>query len=314
VFAVTIVEGSLVWKEHPDPEPGAGDLLVAVRAAGINAADLMQRRGLYPAPPGAPVDIPGLEFAGEVVAAGAGTSRFGVGDRVMAITGGGGQGQLVVVPETIALPVPDAVGWDRAGGFPEAYSTAYDALFTQARLGAGERVLISGAAGGVGTAAVQLAHAAGAEVLASVRNPERRAEVAGLGADLVVDPDEVAAHAPYDVSLELIGGANVATTLPLMAVGGRTVVIGVGAGARIELNLLALMASRSTIGGSMLRARTVDEKSAVARLVEEHAVPLLASKVVDVQVAERFPMARAEEAYERFASGGKFGKLILVEE
>ena len=314
MFAVTIVEGSLVWKEHPDPEPGAGDLLVAVRAAGINAADLMQRRGLYPAPPGAPVDIPGLEFAGEVVAAGAGTSRFGVGDRVMAITGGGGQGQLVVVPETIALPVPDAVGWDRAGGFPEAYSTAYDALFTQARLGAGERVLISGAAGGVGTAAVQLAHAAGAEVLASVRNPERRAEVAGLGADLVVDPDEVAAHAPYDVSLELIGGANVATTLPLMAVGGRTVVIGVGAGARIELNLLALMASRSTIGGSMLRARTVDEKSAVARLVEEHAVPLLASKVVDVQVAERFPMARAEEAYERFASGGKFGKLILVEE
>ena len=314
MFAVTIVEGSLVWKEHPDPRPGPGDLLVAVRAAGINAADLMQRRGLYPAPPGAPADIPGLEFAGEVVGVGPDTSRFSTGDRVMAISGGGGQGQLVVVPETIALPVPDAVGWDRAGAFPEAFSTAYDALFSQAGLAAGDRVLISGAAGGVGTAAVQLAHAAGARVVATVRNPDRRDEVARLGADQVIDPGSVGEHGPYDVSLELVGGPNVATTVPLMAVGGRTVVIGVGAGAKIELNLLALMASRSTIGGSMLRARTVEEKSAVARLVEAHAVPLLADGVVDVPVAERFPLARAEEAYERFAGGGKFGKIVLVAE
>jgi NADPH:quinone reductase len=314
MFAVTIVEGSLVWKEHPDPVPGPGDLLVAVRAAGINAADLMQRRGLYPAPPGAPADIPGLEFAGEVVAVGADTTRFALGDRVMAITGGGGQGQRVVVPETVALPVPDAVGWDRAGGFPEAFSTAYDALFAQAHLGAGERVLISGAAGGVGTAAVQLAHAVGAHVVASVRADGRRADVAALGADRVVDPGEVAEHGPYDVSLELVGGPNVATTLPLMAVGGRTVVIGVGAGAKVELNLLALMASRSTIGGSMLRARTVEEKSAVARAVEEHAVSLLAAGTVTVPVAERIPMSRADEAYERFAAGGKFGKIVLVDE
>ncbi len=314
MFAVTIVEGSLVWQEHPDPEPGPGDLLVAVRAAGINAADLMQRRGLYPAPPGAPADIPGLELAGEVVAVGADTRRFAVGDRVMAITGGGGQGQLVVVPETVALPIPDAVGWDRAGGFPEAFSTAYDALFTQARLAAGDRVLISGAAGGVGTAAVQLAHAVGAHVVASVRSEARRADVTALGADRVVDPDGVGEHGPYDVSLELVGGPNVAATLPLMAVGGRTVVIGVGAGAKVELNLLALMASRSTIGGSMLRARTVEEKSAVARAVEEHAVSLLAAGTVTVPVAERIPMAEAETAYERFAAGGKFGKIVLVEE
>ena len=217
-----------------------------------------------------------------MVATGSGTSRFGVGDRVMAITGGGGQGQLVVVPEAIALPVPDVVGWDRAGGFAEAYSTAYDALFTQAHLARGDRVLISGAAGGVGTAAVQLAHATGAGCVASVRNPERRAEVARLGADRVVDPDQVAEHAPYDVSLELVGGPNVAGILPLMAVGGRTVVIGVGAGAKIELNLLALMASRSTIGGSMLRARTVEEKAGGGPGVEDHVVSLLARGVIDV--------------------------------
>jgi NADPH2:quinone reductase len=314
MYAVTIVDGALVWQEHPDPVPGPGDLLVSVAAAGINAADLMQRGGLYPAPPGAPADIPGLEFAGRVVAVGADTKRHAVGDRVMAITGGGGQGQLVVVPESIALPVPEGVEWDRAGGFPEAFSTAYDALFTQAHLGAGDRVLISGAAGGVGTAAVQLAHARGAHVVASVRSAERRAEVAGLGADEVVDPSEVADHGPYDVSLELVGGSNVAASVPLMAMGGRVVVIGVGAGARVELNLLALMANRTTIGGSMLRSRTVDEKSAVSRAVEEHALPLLADGTVTVPVAERIPMARAEEAYERFVAGGKFGKIVLVHE
>jgi NADPH:quinone reductase-like Zn-dependent oxidoreductase len=314
MLAVTIVEGALEWREHPDPAPGPGELLVAVRAAGINAADLMQRGGLYPAPPGAPADIPGLEFAGEVAAVGAGVRRHRVGDRVMAITGGGGQGQLVVVPETVALRVPDQVDWDQAGGFPEAFSTAYDALFTQARLRAGERVLISGAAGGVGTAGVQLAHRSGAHVVASVRSEERWGDVARLGADRVVDPTGVAEHGPYDVSLELVGGPTVAATVPLLKVGGRIVVIGVGAGAKVELNLLALMASRSTIGGSMLRARTVEEKSAVASGVEEHVVPLLVDRSVTVPVAERFPMAGAAEAYERFEAGGKFGKFILINE
>jgi NADPH:quinone reductase-like Zn-dependent oxidoreductase len=206
------------------------------------------------------------------------------------------------------------VGWDQAGGFPEAFSTAYDALVTQGRLGVGDRVLISGAAGGVGTAAVQLARRAGAHVVASVRSEERRPDVVRLGADAVIDPAEIAEHAPYDVSLELVGGANVAAVVPLMSVGGRMVVIGVGAGAKVELNLLALMASRSTIGGSMLRARTVEEKATVARAVGEHAVPLLAEGKVTVPVADRLPMSRADEAYERFAAGGKFGKIILVNE
>ena len=310
--AVTVVDEDLRWNEHPDPEPGEGEVLVSVRAAGINGADLMQRRGLYPAPPGWPPDIPGLEFAGEVVALGPGTGSSAVGDRVMAIAGGGAQAELITVPESALLPVPDGLPWEVAGGFPEAFSTAYDALFTQAGLRGGERVLVSGAAGGVGTAAVQLAHAAGAHVVASVRSPELRARVAGLGADLVVAPDEAADHGPYDVSLELVGAPGVAAVLPSLATGARVVVIGVGAGAKVELNLLALMGRRATVGGSMLRSRTTEEKAAVARAVEQHAVPLLADGTVVVPVAERVPMERAGDGYERFAAGGKFGKIVLV--
>ncbi len=312
MHAVTIVEGRLEWLEHPDPRPGPGEILVSVEAAGINAADLLQRQGLYPAPPGSPADIPGMEFAGEVAALGPGTSRLSAGDRVMSITGGGGQAQLAVVPETMAMPVPDEVPWDQAGGFPEAFCTAYDALFTQAHLGRGERVLISGAAGGVGTAAVQLAHAAGAHVVASVRTVSRHPEVKGLGADEVIEPHEVSGHGPYDVSLELVGAAGVAAALPLLAVGGRVVVIGVGSGAKVELNLLSLMGRRATIGGSTLRARTVDEKSEVAHAVEGHVVTLLKQGEVTVPVAERFEMAHASEAYEQFASGGKLGKIVLL--
>ncbi|HEY7915623.1 MAG TPA: zinc-binding dehydrogenase [Acidimicrobiales bacterium] len=312
MHAVTLVDGDLRWIEHPDPQPGPGEVLVSVAAAGINAADLLQRRGLYPAPAGWPSDIPGMEFAGEVVGTGGGTGRFSTGDRVMGIAGGGGQAELLVVPEATLLPVPDRIPWDQAGGFPEAFCTAHDALFTQAGLQAGERVLVSGAAGGVGTAAVQLAHAAGAHVVASVRSEAKHEAVAGLGADEVIEPDEVGGHGPYDVSLELVGAPGVAAVLPSLAKGGRIVVIGVGAGARVELDLLALMGRRATIGGSTLRARTVEEKAAVTRAVEEHAVPLLARGEVVVPVADRVPMARATEAYERFASGGKLGKIVLV--
>ncbi len=310
--AVTLVDGDLRWNEHPDPEPDQGEVLVSVRAAGINGADLMQRRGLYPAPPGWPPDIPGLEFAGEVVALGPGTGRAALGDRVMAIAGGGAQAELIALPESALLPVPDGVPWEVAGGFPEAFSTAYDALFTQAGLVGGDRVLVSGAAGGVGTAAVQLAHAAGAYVVASVRSPELRPRVAGLGADLVIAPDEAPDHGPYDVSLELVGAPGVAAVLASLAIGARVVVIGVGAGANVELNLLALMGRRATVGGSMLRSRTTEEKAAVARAVEQHAVGLLAEGTVMVPVADRVPMDRAEAGYERFAAGGKLGKIVLV--
>src|SRR3954451_19114669 len=163
VKAVTVRDGELSVEDHPDPEAGSGELLIRVHAAGLNGADMMQRRGLYPAPPGSPQDIPGLELAGEVVGLGPGARRFKEGDRVMAVVGGGGQAELATVHERAAMPVPDGLGWAEAGGVPEVFTTAHDAVFTQAGLKMGERLLVHGAAGGVGTAAVQLGVAAGAQ-------------------------------------------------------------------------------------------------------------------------------------------------------
>lgn len=310
--AVTIVDEDLRWIEHPDPVPGPGQVVVAVRAAGLNGADLLQRRGLYPAPPGWPQDIPGMEFSGTVLAQGPGATRFAPGARVMGICGGGGQAEQVVVPESILLTVPDGIDLVPAGGFPEVFCTAQDALFSQARLCEGERVLVSGAAGGVGTAAVQLAAVAGAEVVASVRNGDHHDRVRALGASEVVLPDDIGAHGPYDVSLELVGASGVEAVLPHLATGARVVVIGVGAGARAQVNLLSLMGSRATIGGSTLRARTDEEKAEVAWLVESRAVHLLGTGAVEVPVAATYPMTEAAAAYERFGAGGKLGKIILV--
>src|SRR5688572_25856325 len=257
--AVTIDDGRLEWREHPDPQPGDHDLLVKVRAAGLNGADMMQRRGFYPAPPGSPADIPGLELAGEVVAVGPGVTRFVAGDRVMSLVGGGAQATLALVHERVAMPVPAGLEWPEAGGFPETFVTAHDALFTQCGLSMGERVCIHGAAGGVGTAAVQLAAAAGAWVTATVRNDSLRDAVAELGSSAgwteVVAPEDFVAHGPFDVVLELIGAPNLADDVRALALGGRVAVIGVGAGATAELNLLALMQKRARIHGSTLRAR-----------------------------------------------------------
>lgn len=310
--AVTIIDGDLRWEEHPDPVAGPGEVVVSVAAAGINSADLLQRKGFYPAPTGSPADIPGLEFSGTVLANGADAMRFSVGDRVMAICGGGGQAEQVVVPESHLLTVPAGIDLEHAGGFPEAFSTAQDALFTQADLSEGHTVLISGAAGGVGTAAVQLAAVAGARVVATVRNLDHHDAVRAMGAAVVIVPDDVADHGPYDVSLELVGAPGVEAVLPHLSTGARIVVIGVGAGAKAQVNLLAVMGARATIGGSTLRARSTEEKAEVAWLVESRAVHLLGTGAVTVPVAATFPMADVTAAYGRFAAGGKFGKIILV--
>lgn len=311
--AVTIDDGTLVWAERRDPEPGDGELLVRVRAAGINGADLHQRAGFYPAPPGSPEDIPGLEFAGEVAAVGPGVRRFAEGDRVMAVVGGGGQAEYALVHERHALPVPENLSWPEAGGFPEVFTTAHDALFTQGELEMGERLLVHGAAGGVGTAAVQLGVASGAKVTGTVRDDRLRSEVWGLGAE-GIPPDDFPEGGPYDVILELVGAPNLQGNLEAIATGGRICVIGVGAGASGELNLLALMGKRALIRGSTLRARSLEEKAAAARLVERHVLPLLEAGRVHVPIHETFPLAEAEAAYERFAAGGKFGKIVLVAE
>ncbi|MCW2950888.1 MAG: quinone oxidoreductase, family [Conexibacter sp.] len=309
--AATIRDGQILVEEHPDPVPGTGELLVRVRAAGLNGADMMQKRGYYPAPPGAPQDIPGLELAGEVVARGPAATRFAEGDRVMSIVGGGGQAELAVVHERLLMPVPDTLDWPAAGGFPEVFTTAHDALFTQAQLGSGERLLVHGGAGGVGTAGIQLGRAVGARVTATVRNPASRDAVAELGAT-VVAPESFAEQGPFDVILELVGAPNLGPDLDALAMMGRIAVIGIGAGAKGELNLGKLVGKRGRIHGSMLRARPLEEKALTARLVERHVLPLVASGAVRVPIAKTFPLADAAAAYEYFAAGGKVGKVVLL--
>ena len=309
--AVTIRDGELEIEEHPDPVPGSGEAVVAVRAAGLNGADMLQRKGLYPAPPGAPQDIPGLELAGEIAALGPGAERFSEGDRVMAIVAGGGQAELAVVHERVLMPVPDNLSWAEAGGTPEVFLTAHDAVFTQAGLRPGEHLLVHGGAGGVGTAAVQLARSAGASVTATVRREELRPEVQKLGAE-AIDPEGFSDHGPFDVILELVGAPNLAENVKALATGGRIVVIGIGAGAKAELNLGALMGARATVRGSTLRARPLEEKAIASRLVEKEVLPLLADGRVRVPVAATYPLADVGAAYEHFTAGGKLGKIVLT--
>jgi NADPH:quinone reductase len=309
--AATIRDDKLIVEEHPDPEPGAGEVLVRVRAAGLNGADQMQVRGRYPAPLGAPQDIPGLELAGEVAEVGLGANRFTPGDRVMSIVAGGGQAELAVVHERILMPVPDNLSWTEAGGVPETFTTAHDAVFSQAGLRMGERLLVHGAAGGVGTAALQLGLAAGAEVVASVRNPDLRDQVAELGAS-VIAPEECGEHGPYDVVLELVGAPNLADNVNALNLWGRVVVIGIAAGAKGELNLAALMGKRGRVMASTLRPRPLEEKAATARAMERSVLPLLAGGRVKVLVAETYPLQQAADAYDHFAGGGKLGKIVLL--
>jgi NADPH2:quinone reductase len=294
--AVVIEEGKVAAAERPDPVPGTGAVLVRVHAAGINNADLLQAAGKYPPPPGVPEEIPGLEAAGEVV---------GTGERVMALLPGAGQAELVAVDERHVLPVPDGVDWPAAGGFMEAFATAHDALFTQAEIRPGERLLVNGAAGGVGTAAVQLALAAGAEVTGTARREESRERVRGLGAATEPEGD-------YDVILELVGGELLAGDVEQLAPHGRLVVIGTGAGARAQVDFHLVMRKRLRLMGSTLRARSAEEKALVVARLEEDALPLLAAGRIAVHVQQAFPLEQAQAAYEAFAAGGKFGKLVLV--
>jgi putative PIG3 family NAD(P)H quinone oxidoreductase len=309
--AATIADGSIAVREHPDPRPQAGEVLVRVRAAGLNGADMLQLRGRYPAPPGAPADIPGLELAGEVVQCGDGAARFEPGDRVMAVVAGGGQAELAVVHERLAMPIPDELDWEAAGGVPEVFTTAHDALFTQAGMTVGERLLVHGGAGGVGMAAVQLGQMAGARVTTTIRDPAARERIGALGVR-AVEPDGFSALGPFDVILELVGAPNWPANLDALAERGRIAVIGVGAGAKVELDLQRLMVRRGRIHGSTLRARSLEEKAAAARLVEKMVLPGFASGDLSVFVAATYPLAEVAAAYERFRAGAKLGKVVLT--
>ncbi len=315
--AVTIEDRKLAIRQHPDPVPGTGELLVRVRAAGLNGADIHQVAGHYPAPPGSPRDIPGLELAGEVAEVGPGVTRFELGDRVMALVGGGAQAELALVHERVAMPVPEAMSWAEAGGFPEVFITAHDALFTQCGLAMGERVLVHGAAGGVGTAAVQMAAVAGARATATVRDREHHRAVAELGAERVLTPDELddlQAEGRFDVILELVGAPNFPRNFELLATGGRISIIGTGAGTRTELDLRVLMGRRARLFGSTLRSRPFEQKADAARRVEAQVLPAVAAGRIRVPITATYPLDAAEQAYERFKAGRKLGKIVLLSE
>ena len=275
--AATIRDGQIEVVEHPDPEPQDGQLLVRVKAAGLNGADMMQLAGHYPGAAGrARRTSRASSSPARSSPAGAGAGRFEPGDRVMAIVAGGGQAELAVVHERTAMPVPEELDWTAAGGVPEVFTTAHDALFTQAGLTVGERLLVHGAAGGVGMAAVQLGVMAGARVTATVRNEHARDQIAALGVN-AIEPEAFVDEGEYDVILELVGAPNLSGNLDALAIGGRICIIGVGAGAKTEINLRKLMGKRGRIHGSTLRNRPIEEKAIAARLMEKMVLPGFAS-------------------------------------
>ena len=304
----------------PDPELPPSHVRVRVRWAGLNRADLLQRLGLYPAPPGAPRDIPGLEYAGEVVELGAGVTRLAIGDRVLGVVGGGAYAEQVVVHEREAARVPASVDLRAAGAVPEAFATAWDALVARGGLVPGERVLVHAVGSGVGTAVVQLARALGCHVTGTSRTASKLESARALGlsegvlsADVAAMRAELGRIAPtgHDVIVDLVGGAMVAEDVQLAATRGRVVVVGLTAGPRAEIDLGRLLSRRITVVGTVLRARPIEEKIAVARELERTIVPWLAEGRIHGVVDRTFPLAEAAEAHRLLASNDTFGKVLL---
>jgi len=312
-------------REVPTPEPGPGQIRVRVRAVGVNRADLLQRRGHYPAPPGVPPGIPGLEYAGEVDDVASDVTRWRPGDRVMGIVGGGAYAEAVVVDEREALAIPAGVTFEEAAAIPEAFLTAHDALFTQLGVGAGESVLIHAVGSGVGLAALQLARVAGARVLGSSRSSWKLERARGLGLDVAIDTgdgagdaegfDEVVRRetggAGVDAILDLVGGAYLAGNIRALARQGRMVVVGLVAGRRAELDLGTVLAKRLTLRGTVLRSRSLEEKIAVAESFRETALPLFDEGRLRPVLDTIFSFEEVGAAHEYVESNRNFGKVIL---
>lgn len=308
---MVINEGDLTLVERPTPVPGPLEVVIEVHGAALNAADLLQRRGLYPAPPGWPSDVPGLEMAGVISQVGADVDESRIGQRVCAIVGAGAQATHCVVPVEHLLAVPDHANWDQAGGFAEAFVTAHDALVSQGHLEPGERVLISGAAGGVGTAAVQVAHALGGRVTAVTRTSEHHDALRRLGAEQVVTIDQVGEVGPVDVLIELVGAAHLAKAQRVLAPRSRVVVIGVSGGSRVELDLLSVMQHRAHLTGSTMRSRSREEKAGVIDAARSALLPLWDRGELHVAIARTYDLTDVVDAYEFFEHEGKLGKVTL---
>lgn len=310
-------------RERPTPKPERGQLLVRVHGSALNRADLLQREGHYPAPPGAPADIPGLEFAGEVVQIGEGLGTdWAIGARVFGITGGGGHAEYVAIDGGCAAPVPDNLSWEEAGAVPEAFITAHDAMVTQARLAGGERVLIHAVGSGVGLAATQLARAWRGVPYGTARTAEKveRARTLGLESGFVVtgDPEALVPEVErwtdgkgVPVILDLVGGAYVGANIRAASSRGRIVFIGTVAGRTATIPVGMVLGKRLTMLGTVLRSRSVEEKRTVTAAFGREVVPLLASGAVRPTIDSVFDIGAAGAAHEHMASNGTFGKVVL---
>jgi NADPH2:quinone reductase len=313
VRALVIADGELRIEERPTPAPEADQVLVEVTGAGLNRADTMQARGRYPAPPGWPPDVPGLEFAGTVAATGRGVNAIREGDRVMGIVGGGAHATHLITKEELCSPVPSELDKLIAGGIPEAFITAHDALVTQGDLRPGQRVLIHGVGSGVGTAAVQVARLLGATTVGTSRTEAKLRRAGELGLDQGVLASETMADeiGEVDVVVDLLGGDYVATDVKVCRVRGRIVIVGLLAGARTTLNLGAVLSKRLTIRGTTLRARPDYEKVLAARAFEREVLPSLGRGDARVVVDKVFMLDNAPAAYEYMLSNEGFGKTII---
>jgi putative PIG3 family NAD(P)H quinone oxidoreductase len=311
----------LQWREVPTPEPGRGEVRVRVRATAVNRADLLQRMGLYPAPPDAPQQIPGLEFAGEIDAVGAGVSAWKPGDRVFGLVGGGAYAEQLVTHADCVARMPDALSFTDAAAIPEAFITAWDAMVSQAGLGAGESVLIHAVGSGVGTAAVQIARALSARPLGTARTAAKLSRAGKLGMDrgfavenakFADDVLRATGGRGVDVVLELVGGGYVGEDLSCCAPQGRIVLVGLMAGVRGELDLGLILRKRLVIMGTQLRARPLGEKIEVTRTFERHVVPLVESGALQPIVERVMPVAEAAAAHQAMAGNEGFGKIVLA--
>jgi putative PIG3 family NAD(P)H quinone oxidoreductase len=308
-------------RDVPMPEPQGDQVRVRVRACGLNRADLMQARGSYPAPVGVPPDVPGLEYAGEVEALGPSvTGPLEIGERVFGIVGGGGMAEYLVTPERMAVPIPANLSFEEAAAVPEVFLTAQDALETRAGLRPGEQVLIHAVGSGVGTAACQLAHAAGCTVFGTARNRNKLERAAELGLDVAIDSntEDFAAvirdrtgGAGVDVVLDLIGAKALAGNLAALALRGRMVVVGLLGGGTGPIDLGLVLRKRLTVIGTTLRARPIEEKIAVTRQFAQRVVPWLSRGLVRPVLDSVFALEDVRAAEERLESNLGFGKIVL---
>jgi putative PIG3 family NAD(P)H quinone oxidoreductase len=302
--------------EMDTPEPGPGQILIRVRAAGVNRPDLLQRRGFYPPPPGAPKTM-GLEVAGDVAALGEGVTQWALGDRVCALLGGGGYAQYAVVDARHALAVPEGLCYAEASALPETLFTVWTNVFELGGLKAGETLMVHGATSGIGVAAIQMAKAAGARVIATGRGADKAAMALELGADLSVDAKAedfvgpVQTFGGADVVLDMVGGDYAQRNIDCLNFGGRLVFIAFQGGAKAELDLSKIMMKRLTVTGSTLRARPADEKARLTAAVAQTVWPWVASGQVKAIIDRKFPLAEAAAAHAWLEQGAHVGKVVL---